>query len=219
MFHNNVSLVPYKSSMYNSHVWMNDAYAHVMQVQWCKDNTWGVTGCPDQLGPWWPAHVCYGSVDATAWCPWSTGCKTSSFPVDGYRLNAAQCLVAWEQVCRTKEDGGLGIKWLDTQNASLLLKLINRLHHSEGSAWVTLKHATQEYIKGSFRSFYFRGIRIYLLTIWFGIWHSTTFLNSHINISQIHRMGDKNWFYISSCYIFTLQLIACSSTRFPTVEI
>jgi hypothetical protein len=24
---------------------MNDAYAHVMQVQMRQDNTWGVTGC------------------------------------------------------------------------------------------------------------------------------------------------------------------------------
>jgi hypothetical protein len=36
---------------------------------------------------------------------------------------------------QTQKDGGLGIKRLDTQNASLLLKLIHRLHHSEGSAW------------------------------------------------------------------------------------
>ena len=51
------------------------------------------------------------------------------------KVNGAQCLVAWEKVCQPKEDGGLGIKRLDTQNACLLLKLIQRLHHSEGSAW------------------------------------------------------------------------------------
>jgi hypothetical protein len=40
------------------------------------------------------------------------------------KVNGAQCLVACENVCKPKEDGGLGIKRLDTQNASLLLKLI-----------------------------------------------------------------------------------------------
>ena len=32
---------------------------------------------------------------------------------------------------------GLGQSQWGTQNASLLLKLIQRLHHSEGSAWAT----------------------------------------------------------------------------------
>lgn len=30
------------------------------------------------------------------------------------KVNGAQCLVAWEKVCQAKEDGGLGIKRLDT---------------------------------------------------------------------------------------------------------
>ena len=46
-----------------------------------------------------------------------------------------KCLVAWEMVCQAKEDGGLGVKRLDTQNACLLLKLVHRLHHPQGSAW------------------------------------------------------------------------------------
>jgi hypothetical protein len=29
--------------MFHAHVWMNDAYAHAMQVHLGKDNTWGVT--------------------------------------------------------------------------------------------------------------------------------------------------------------------------------
>jgi hypothetical protein len=41
---------------------------------------------------------------------------------------------AWENVCPAKEDGGLGIRRLDTQNAYLLLKLVHRLH-LQGSAW------------------------------------------------------------------------------------
>lgn len=51
------------------------------------------------------------------------------------RATGAQCLVAWEQVCAMKEDGGLGIRRLDTQNAALLLKLLHRMHHPGGSAW------------------------------------------------------------------------------------
>jgi hypothetical protein len=43
--------------------------------------------------------------------------------------------VAWENVCKTKEDGGLGVRRLDTQNACLLLKLLHRLHRPEESAW------------------------------------------------------------------------------------
>lgn len=31
--------------------------------------------------------------------------------------SGAQCLVAWENVCQAKEDCGLGVKRLDTQNA------------------------------------------------------------------------------------------------------
>lgn len=51
--------------------------------------------------------------------------------------SGAQCLVAWEDVCRDKEDGGLGVARLDTRNACQLLKLLHRLHHSGNSAWAT----------------------------------------------------------------------------------
>ena len=33
------------------------------------------------------------------------------------KTSGAKCLVAWEKVCTMKEDGGLGIRRLDTQNA------------------------------------------------------------------------------------------------------
>jgi hypothetical protein len=47
----------------------------------------------------------------------------------------AQCLVAWTNVCTTKDLGGLGTKDLGAQNICLLLKLIHRLHSAESSAW------------------------------------------------------------------------------------
>jgi hypothetical protein len=49
--------------------------------------------------------------------------------------SGVQCLISREDVCKDKEDGGLGIKRIDTQNACLLLKLLHRLHHPDGSAW------------------------------------------------------------------------------------
>jgi hypothetical protein len=51
------------------------------------------------------------------------------------QASGAQCLVAWAKASLSKENGGLGIKRLDCQNACLLLKLLHRLHHPEGSAW------------------------------------------------------------------------------------
>jgi hypothetical protein len=51
------------------------------------------------------------------------------------QASRAQCLVAWAKACLSKEDGSLGIKRLDCQNAYLLFKLHHRLHHSECSAW------------------------------------------------------------------------------------
>jgi hypothetical protein len=62
--------------------------------------------------------------------------RRRAFPWTGSdHTSGAQCLMAWENVCRAKEDSGLGVKRLDTQNACLLLKLIHRLHHPHGSSW------------------------------------------------------------------------------------
>jgi hypothetical protein len=49
--------------------------------------------------------------------------------------HGAQCLVAWENVCQPKEQGGLGIKNLPAQNKCLLLKMLHHLHHPGESAW------------------------------------------------------------------------------------
>jgi hypothetical protein len=48
---------------------------------------------------------------------------------------SAQSLIAWERVCLSKDQGGLGIKNLGLQNVCLLLKLLHRLHCSLESAW------------------------------------------------------------------------------------
>jgi hypothetical protein len=47
----------------------------------------------------------------------------------------SQCMVAWKNACQPKEQGGLGIRNLATQNKCLLLKLLHRLHHPGDCAW------------------------------------------------------------------------------------
>ena len=49
--------------------------------------------------------------------------------------SSASCLVAWINVYRPKELGGLGIKDMGVQNICLLLKLLHRLHCPNSSAW------------------------------------------------------------------------------------
>ncbi|CAD6213646.1 unnamed protein product [Miscanthus lutarioriparius] len=51
------------------------------------------------------------------------------------KASPSKCLVAWPNVCTTKDLGGQGIKDVGTQNICLLLKLVHRLHCSENSAW------------------------------------------------------------------------------------
>ena len=43
--------------------------------------------------------------------------------------------MAWQNVCTTKDLGGLGIRDFGTQNICLLLKLVHRLHFVDSSAW------------------------------------------------------------------------------------
>ena len=52
---------------------------------------------------------------------------------------------------------------------------------------------------------------------WNLIFHNF-FQSSHVNLSQIYRVGDENCFYRSLCYVSTLQLITRSSTRSPPVQ-
>ena len=49
------------------------------------------------------------------------------------------CLVAWDKVRCSKDQGGLGIKDLEVQNICLLLKLLHKLYtatQSSGAIWV-----------------------------------------------------------------------------------
>lgn len=66
------------------------------------------------------------------------------------QTSSAKCLVVWENCCKTKELGGLGIRDFGIQNICLLLKLIHRLHCSDSSAWGiwVRQHASLATLKG-----------------------------------------------------------------------
>ena len=49
------------------------------------------------------------------------------------RPSGAKCLVAWKDVCRSREEGGLGVKDLAVKNECLQLKLVHKLY-SDASA-------------------------------------------------------------------------------------
>lgn len=40
--------------------------------------------------------------------------------------HGSKCLVAWEQVCTSKQFGGLGLKDLELQNHCMLLKFVDK---------------------------------------------------------------------------------------------
>uniref|UniRef100_J3L365 Reverse transcriptase domain-containing protein n=1 Tax=Oryza brachyantha TaxID=4533 RepID=J3L365_ORYBR len=50
------------------------------------------------------------------------------------KVSGANCLVAWDNVCKSKEEGGLGLKKLRLRNKSLLLNWLHNLHQSD-SPW------------------------------------------------------------------------------------
>jgi hypothetical protein len=51
------------------------------------------------------------------------------------KVSGAKCLVSWEQVCRPKNEGGLGVCSIPTQNSCLLIKLLHRLHCATDESW------------------------------------------------------------------------------------
>jgi hypothetical protein len=49
--------------------------------------------------------------------------------------SGAKCLVKWAAACRSKNEGGLGIKNLAVKNFCLQMKLLHRLHTSPDAPW------------------------------------------------------------------------------------
>jgi hypothetical protein len=49
--------------------------------------------------------------------------------------HGSKCLVAWEHVCTSKLEGGLGLKDLQTQNRCLLLKFVDKLFTGAQAPW------------------------------------------------------------------------------------
>lgn len=63
------------------------------------------------------------------------GLRRAFFWAGESSCSGARCLVPWTDVCRPKDSGGLGVRDLDAQNRSVLMKLLHRLHHPSQSAW------------------------------------------------------------------------------------
>jgi hypothetical protein len=57
-------------------------------------------------------------------------------------VNGSDCLVAWDYVCRSYEEGGLGIKNLRIQNDCLLTKFVHRFLTQPNSPWARWVVAT-----------------------------------------------------------------------------
>ncbi|CAO2199523.1 unnamed protein product [Urochloa humidicola] len=105
------------------------------------------------------------------------------------KVTGAQCLVAWEQVCADKDQGGLGIKVLELQNACLMLKLLHRLHHHASSSWAmwVRQHACIAHMEGDIQGPHWTALRELLplyraitsvqlgdgctTSLWFDAWH------------------------------------------------
>lgn len=48
------------------------------------------------------------------------------------------CLVAWETACKPKEEGGLGIIDIKSQNSALLMKFLDKFYNKSVIPWVDL---------------------------------------------------------------------------------
>jgi hypothetical protein len=62
-------------------------------------------------------------------------CHRAFFWTGEEACHGSKCLVAWENVCATKNDGGLGVKDLELQNRCLLMKFINKLFSHDPAPW------------------------------------------------------------------------------------
>lgn len=57
---------------------------------------------------------------------------------DGDINRKGTCLAAWSTACLSKEDGGLGIINLNTQNATLLMKHLDKFYNHSNIPWLKL---------------------------------------------------------------------------------
>ena len=51
------------------------------------------------------------------------------------KCHGSSCLVAWEDICKSKEQGGLGVRNLEDMNHCLLLKFVHKLHDDSSAPW------------------------------------------------------------------------------------
>ncbi|KAJ1260787.1 hypothetical protein BS78_10G258800 [Paspalum vaginatum] len=51
------------------------------------------------------------------------------------KCHGSKCLVAWEDVCKSKQEGGLGLKKLETQNHCLLMKFVDKILDNTPDPW------------------------------------------------------------------------------------
>ncbi|XP_051202523.1 uncharacterized mitochondrial protein AtMg00310-like [Lolium perenne] len=49
--------------------------------------------------------------------------------------SGGDCQVAWRDMCRSREEGGLGVRDLHCQNVSLLLKFVHKLLRGDDTPW------------------------------------------------------------------------------------
>lgn len=62
-----------------------------------------------------------------------------SVPWDGGDINKkGDCLVAWTNACRSKDQGGLGIIDIKAHNKALLLKFLHKFYTKANLHWVDL---------------------------------------------------------------------------------
>ena len=57
------------------------------------------------------------------------------FSMADNKCHGSKCLVAWENACTPKEEGGLGLKDLVLQNCCMLMKLIDKLFSWDPAPW------------------------------------------------------------------------------------
>ncbi|KAJ1294370.1 hypothetical protein BS78_01G141200 [Paspalum vaginatum] len=51
------------------------------------------------------------------------------------KCHVSKCLVAWQEVCKSKAEGGLGLKSLEMQNQCLLMKFVDKVLDSSPAPW------------------------------------------------------------------------------------